>query len=160
MDAIKYLFPVPDRPWSTNEDRNLNPYVRAERIRAWKEAAALGWTSHCASNNHGRSLNPALVRVGIPFSVKRRRDPHNYCGTVVKAVIDGMVRAGAWKDDTPEFVEHLSPSLHVDSRGVEGMAGIVRVDVYTKRNAYIPCIHGIGCVRSDCDGAVEVVWDA
>jgi len=60
--------------------------------------------------------------VEIPFPQRRIRDPHNYCGTVVKAVIDGLVMGGAWPDDTPEYVGHLEPSLYVTPR-VSSMVG-------------------------------------
>lgn len=152
MNYIEFGFPVPDKPWSTNQDRNMSPRLRHARIKSWKEAAYLGWVSYCAANNHPTALNPALIRVVIPFGQQRRRDPHNYCGSVVKAVIDGMVRAGAWGDDTPNFVEHLSPALRVTKDDV-------RVQIYVKRNAWIPCSHGIRCASPDCDGPMEVVWD-
>jgi hypothetical protein len=59
-------------------------------------------------------IPPSIVRVTIPFTQHRRRDPHNYVGTVVKWIIDGLVYAGAWPDDTPEWVEVLEPVLVKD----------------------------------------------
>ena len=99
-------FPPPAQPWSTNQDRNLHHLQRADRIKAWKGAARL--LSGPLVNNTG----PGIVQVWIPFKDKRRRDPHNYCGTVVKAIIDGMVMAGVWPDDTPEYVGHREPVLY------------------------------------------------
>lgn len=131
---MKITFPPPGKPWSTNKDRNLHPQERAGRIAEWKgvtKAAYVGW---CGRRRVRRALNPALVRVHIPFSVNRRRDPHNYCGTVVKAIIDGLVLAGAWEDDTPEFVEHLAPVLY---KGDE-----VIVELFQKKPARLPCRHG------------------
>ena len=55
--------------------------------------------------------DPSTVEVFIPFTTNRRRDPHNYVGTVVKWIIDGLVYAGAWPDDTPEWVTVLEPVL-------------------------------------------------
>ena len=52
-----------------------------------------------------------LVTVTIPFTQNRRRDPHNYCGTVLKAIIDGLVHAGVVPDDTPEWIGHREPRL-------------------------------------------------
>lgn len=52
-----------------------------------------------------------IVQVEIPFTRHRRRDPHNYCGTIVKAIIDGLIHAGAWPDDTPEYVGHREPVI-------------------------------------------------
>ena len=37
----------------------------------------------------------------------------NYIGTIVKAVIDGLVDAGCWPDDTAEWVEIRQPTLQV-----------------------------------------------
>jgi hypothetical protein len=79
-------------------------------------------------------MGPALVRVHIPFPVDRRRDPHNYCGTVVKAIVDGLVNAGAWDDDTPEFVEHISPILY--------KGDMVIIELHEKADARLPCEHG------------------
>lgn len=70
---------------------------------------------------------PAEVRVWIPFQNRRRRDPHNYVDTVVKAVVDGLVRAGFWPDDTPEWVTVLEPTLY--------MGTDVRVFIIARPNA-------------------------
>jgi len=54
--------------------------------------------------NVALEMLPSFVRV--TFGVRdpgRRRDPHNYMPTV-KAIIDGLVDAGVWPDDTPEDV--------------------------------------------------------
>lgn len=110
---MRLEFPVPAKPWSTNQDRNLNPYERAGRIKQWKGATRLVyWQAHSLKGLEAYFGGPGLVRVHIPFSQKRKRDPHNYCGTVVKAVIDGLVMAGAWPDDTPEHVGHREPVLY------------------------------------------------
>ena len=54
---------------------------------------------------------PTIVQLEIGFSTTRRRDPHNYCGTVLKAVIDALVNKGLWPDDTPEWIGHREPIL-------------------------------------------------
>lgn len=131
---MKFDFPSPDKPWSTNEDRNLNPHKRADRIKTWKEATVLGYLSYVNRNRMKKAREPSLVRVSIPFSQNRKRDPHNYCGTIVKAIIDGLVLAGAWEDDTPDYVEHLPPALY------KGDA--VYVEIFPKRQIRIPCSHG------------------
>lgn len=105
---VAFSFPSPE-PWSTNQDRNLHHMERAKLISAWKQATMLSYRSHMARLKVGYALPPGIVQVTIPFKDRRRRDLHNYCGTVGKAVIDGMVAAGAWPDDTPEFVGHREP---------------------------------------------------
>lgn len=81
---------------------------RHKLVKSWKDAATERWVVE-----YGKKpvVGFAIVQIEIPFSVKRRRDPHNYCGTVLKSVIDGLVRAGAFPDDTPEFVGHREPVL-------------------------------------------------
>ena len=49
----------------------------------------------------------------------------NYVGTVVKAVIDGMVDAGCWPDDTAEWVEIRQPVLAVGET-------LVRIEIAPK----------------------------
>lgn len=112
MNERKYFleFVCNDKPWSTNDDRKLNQYERHEKIQHWKLLAQLKWKSvPGVPQNIGRSL----VRVRIPVIDNRRRDPANYCGTVGKAIIDGLVAAKVWPDDTPEYVMHLEPILEV-----------------------------------------------
>lgn len=75
-------------------------------VKNWKGAARL-----LAGKYKGANY-PGIVQVWIPFKDNRRRDPHNYCGTVVKAIIDGLVMAGVWPDDTPDYVGHREPILY------------------------------------------------
>jgi crossover junction endodeoxyribonuclease RusA len=51
-------------------------------------------------------LPPCYVRVTFPVPDNRRRDADNPAPTV-KAIVDGLVDAGLWPDDTPEWVETL-----------------------------------------------------
>lgn len=53
---------------------------------------------------------PCVVSVALPVKDKRRRDPHNYFATV-KPIVDGLVDAGLWPDDTPEWVTTVEPTL-------------------------------------------------
>ena len=59
---------------------------------AWKQSAPKDWEQQ-----------KCRVTVKLPVRDSRRRDPHNY-GGAVKALVDGLVDAGAWPDDTAEFV--------------------------------------------------------
>lgn len=105
---------VRPEPWSTNQDRRINPYDRAERIALWKQAAFLAFRQYRVREGITGYLPYSTVRLTIPFDTVRVRDPHNYCGTVVKAVIDGLKQAKAWPDDSAEYVQHLEPRLVVD----------------------------------------------
>ena len=83
---------------------------RAVKV-AWQDAAYFYAVQHFgAVGPEGRQLPGRwLVRLGLSFPVRRRRDPHNYVGTVVKWTVDGLVQAGLWPDDTPEFVQVAEP---------------------------------------------------
>lgn len=62
---------------------------------------------------------PCRVKVTIPFPQRRRRDPSNYIGTVVKAIVDGLVLVGVWPDDTPDWVEVVEPVLRIGGQLTE-----------------------------------------
>ncbi len=117
---MKIEFPLPDKIWSTNQDRNYSPHTRHRLIQNWKETTGWAWKASgirktfCVGGQHNLCchLSPKIVHVKIPVKDSRRRDPHNYCGTVVKAVIDGLVNVGVWPDDTPEYVGHREPELY------------------------------------------------
>ncbi len=117
-------------PWSTNKDRNLNPYQRAKLIKAWKSDTAAAWPTvprherdaytegqvyvpgdPNVIGGYARYFPPTIIQVEIGFTTTRKRDPHNYCGTVLKAVIDALVNIGLWPDDTPEYIGHREPIL-------------------------------------------------
>lgn len=111
-------FPPPALPWSTNQDRNLNPYDRANRIKEWKQTVQWVWmmggktdADVGVAGKWPAEPTPMLVELTIPFTKNRKRDPHNYCGTVLKAIIDGLVIAANLPDDTPEWVGHREPKL-------------------------------------------------
>lgn len=114
---------VPTEPaWSTNQDRKMNIHERHRHVKAWKAAARQGWKLFAPQEKRGfvrqHGAPFLVVQVEIPFLQRRRRDPHNYCGTVVKAVIDGLVEEGLWPDDTPEHVGHREPLTRIGTEGL------------------------------------------
>ena len=89
---------------------------RAKIVKAWKDDTIYGFlTLTHAERNTYKGTNaffpPSIIQLTIGFAKKRRRDPHNYCGTVLKAVIDGLVLRRAWPDDTAEWIGHREPIL-------------------------------------------------
>lgn len=54
-----------------------------------------------------------IVRVELQFPVVRTRDPHNYTFPTVKAIVDGLVKAGLFKDDSDEYLACTDPTLTV-----------------------------------------------
>lgn len=109
------IYPT-EPPWSTNEDRNLHHMTRAKRIKAWKADTAAAWMTvpHGQKTlyiGQHRYAPPSIIQLEIGFPQIRTRDPHNYCGTVLKAITDGLVNIGFWPDDTPEWVGHRESLL-------------------------------------------------
>ena len=115
------IHPV-EPPWSTNQDRQFNPYERAARIRSWKDDTAAAWMTVSWKERAtyadfiGRDetpdwFPPTIVQLEIGFPRERKRDPHNYCGTVLKAVVDALVNVKLWPDDTPEWIGHRESIL-------------------------------------------------
>lgn len=111
---VDLSFTAPTEPLSQNQaigahwgavKRSLEPWGTA----AW--AAARNWRIRARRGPHAGHQHPITVQVVIPFRVGRRRDPHNYTSTVVKAVVDGLVRAQIIPDDTPNWVTVLDPLL-------------------------------------------------
>lgn len=123
-------FPIhPIEPaWSTNQDRKMNKFERHKYVQAWQTAVRQAWRAYVPVEVRQQLIGPelyappAVIQIEIPFNQKRRRDPHNYCGTVLKAVIDGLVNEGLWPDDTPEWVGHREPLT------VTGNIGRVMID--------------------------------
>lgn len=109
------------RAWSTNEDRNLHWGKRYEVLEHWKRTAQVTFGQWKIRTKWKGHFPYTIVQLELVFPAKRRdgmpnttrRDPHNYCGTVVKAVIDGLVLAKAFPDDTPEYVGHRESILRL-----------------------------------------------
>ena len=99
-------FPMPAPLMSMNDRQHWRP--QRIRAKAWRTA------SHLYSLGKG-PFGPSLIEVVLPVPDKRRRDPHNYAPTL-KHIVDGLVDAGLWPDDTPEFVRTLEPTLAVCPR--------------------------------------------
>lgn len=113
--SIEFQQPAPlmsmnDRPhWA----------ARARQVKTWRTAACAA-----ADASPHRLLPPALVELHLPVPDSRRRDPMNYAPTM-KACVDGLVDAGVWPDDTPEFVRTLEPTLYVVGRNITRTVRIV-----------------------------------
>ena len=137
-------------PWSTNDERTMHRMRRhqlhagwmRETYRALKTKRAI-WDRDEVQDHIRESRG--IVQVTIPFDTNRRRDPHNYCGTVTKAVIDGLkdqkarsprkgdpmvvTGVGLWPDDDEQYVGHREPILVVDPEKL--VVPMVRVQILT-----------------------------
>jgi len=106
-------FPAPNRPLSINQTNRMHWAERRRVLKPWKDIAALTWKQQGRAVAAELDGQKVLVVVSLPFATKARRDPHNYIGTVVKAIIDGLVAAGMKPDDTPEYIRVAEPALVV-----------------------------------------------
>lgn len=121
-EPLLITFPPPAAPVSANQVIRAHGQVAAGLMRPWRDAAYWHWCAeHAGVGPSGRRYPPAIVQATIPFRTAQRRDPHNYVITV-KAIVDGLVAAGAWPDDTPEFVTVREPILTIAARGIVTVA--------------------------------------
>lgn len=107
-------FPAPTTPLSINKAKGRHWAANRKLCQPWWEmtvaAARQGLVREWHRNQSG--LRPISVQVELPFrTAAARRDPHNYTGTNVKAVVDGLVRGGLVPDDGPEWVTVVDPAL-------------------------------------------------
>lgn len=109
-ELLEVTFPHFGRVWSINERLHWAP--RSRLTAEWRRGAALvGREVLALPRLPDLASGPCTVQLVLPVKDGRRRDPHNYVGTVVKAVVDGLVDAGLWPDDTPAWVSVLEPEL-------------------------------------------------
>lgn len=126
---MEIKFPLPSPAPSINEFAGNSKGVWAKRRRLlepWRDAVGWGWKTIPRVERDLIIGVPCDVHVTIPFSTKRTRDPHNYVGTVVKAMIDQLVQQGVWVDDNPDWVTVSEPTL------VQGNEVIVRLTPRTQ----------------------------
>jgi hypothetical protein len=98
-------FPAPAERLSLN--KKLHWAKRSELVAHWRQAAFV------AGRNSGfRDIGPSVVTVRFTVAQHRRRDPHNFVATV-KPIVDGLVDAKFWPDDTPDWVAVTDPIFDV-----------------------------------------------
>lgn len=107
-------FPPPAKCLTMNQ--RLHWAAKAKLSREWRDAAK--WGAHeFRGRTQTKQQPPCLVTVHVPVVGNRRRDPHNWFPTV-KPIVDGLVDAGLWPDDTPEWVRCMEPVLVVGAEMV------------------------------------------
>ena len=107
VTCTSLLFPQPGRLLNMNHRthwRTRWSVTKQWRTAAYQAALLLGPPS-------ARTHPAAMVRLIIPVPDRRRRDPANLTPLTKACVVDGLVDAGVWPDDTPEYVETLEPRL-------------------------------------------------
>lgn len=116
-------FRQPTHPLSINVSKHWA--ARRRLLEPWKDAA---WAHALIAKRKGLwpAPGPVNVQVVLGFRAAARRDPHNYTGTVVKAVMDGLVRAGLIPDDTGEWATVIDPAISIQRDRAEPlMASVV-----------------------------------
>ena len=108
----RFRFAAPAAVASQNAVDGWHWADRAAHRRAWRAAA------HLAADAAASTLAPlagrrVVVTVALPVAQPgRRRDPHNWVGTCVKPILDGITDAGVlWPDDNSAWVEVREPTL-------------------------------------------------
>lgn len=100
-------FAPPDKLLSLND--HVHWRVQRQREGLWRETAWAHALKQIKPSE--RPQRRSLVHVTLPVrSMSTRRDPHNFFATV-KPIVDGLVHAGLWPDDTAEFVKTDEPSF-------------------------------------------------
>lgn len=115
MEEIR--FPLPCAPVSYNASAGKHWTTQHKAKHAWQDAARIAALQAADRLSWCKQIR-TLVKVAIPVPDKRRRDPHNYVPTVIKPIIDGLVQAGTFIDDSADYLEVGEPSLWVRGTSV------------------------------------------
>lgn len=97
----------------------LNDYVQAERSNRYAASKMKKQQTEragIAAVEQGMPRFPGRVEVAFTWvEENRRRDMDNVC-FAKKFILDGLVRAGVIRDDTPRYIAGFSDSFAYDSR--------------------------------------------
>lgn len=139
MAEVVLEFPAPNRPLSENEKRKMRHWAQwRRRLDPWHEATQWAWKLIPQEQRVLVVDKGVNVLVELPFKTNARRDPHNYVGTNIKSIVDALTTkvdrttkqvtwAGAWPDDTPEWVTVIEPAIRVGT-------DLVRVHLITRED--------------------------
>lgn len=114
---MELRYSLPERAKSINELKGRHWTVTFKAMQSWRDAVGWAWKLSPASERAELAGKKVRVRMTIPFDCSERqwtgkkRDPHNYVDTVVKATVDQLVKQGAFPDDSHEYVTVDEPVL-------------------------------------------------
>lgn len=88
-------------------NQRLHWTKQRELARRWRYAAGI----YARLAEAPKGLPRSMVQVSFPVKQQRRRDPHNWAPTV-KAIVDGLVDAQVFEDDSSEYVLVEDSTFH------------------------------------------------
>lgn len=105
LSDVVMRFPAPGgKVLSINESIGTHWAARRRSLEPWRVEMGWAWKRLPRVERDAIIDVPCRVQVTIPFRDIRRRDPHNYVGTICKALVDQLVEQGAWPDDNAAWV--------------------------------------------------------
>jgi len=111
---MQLSFIAPTRPLSINESNRMHWASRKRRLDPWRICVRAAYNSAKPSELVAVKNKPVTIEVSLSFPRAGRRDAHNYTGTVVKTIVDELVRCGLVPDDTPEWVTVKDSRILID----------------------------------------------
>ena len=119
MIPLILTFQAPTRPLSINESNGMHWAARTRRLKPWRTLTHYAYKHTDMEDREDVQGKPVRIEIIIPFPKKARRDPHNYTGTIVKAIIDELVICGLVPDDNADWLTVGEPKLVVGDYPVE-----------------------------------------
>lgn len=119
MCQVDLAFIQPTHPLSINDAKGAHWAKVKGSLDPWQNAAWVTAHNHRVRTMKHRHIplwrpKPIVVQPVIQFRDGRRRDPHNYVGTITKALVDGLVRAKIVPDDNPDWVTTWEPVIEAN----------------------------------------------
>lgn len=94
-----------------------HPMVIHRRKKQWEELAAWAWKARQPKEPLDHSRHPHTITVALPLNRARQADPHNFTSFEVAWLVDGLVKVGAFEDDTAAYLHVADPKLFQVKRG-------------------------------------------
>ena len=93
-----------DEVLTVNKERTVHWTKRSAVVKQWREA--FGWLALAHGLPTNGSVRAAHIEA-VPLIKGAARQDVAACLPVVKAAIDGLVDAGVWRDDSPQFIKSV-----------------------------------------------------
>lgn len=128
--GLELVYGQPAVLLSTNQANTLHWAKRKAATTPWRDVTLMmtRWAlAKLARTSGAWRPQPVTIAMELSFREARRRDPHNYVGTVVKATVDGLVRGGLIPDDAPEWATILEPTITIQKDRTQPLKARVTV---------------------------------